>query len=219
MRKMRETAAAVASKWFEWEIRREGTPYRMVEETTEEMEEREAEIHCAMDERIFDIITDGGIRDWDIVVECMARGYDIVSWRNVPVIDHGMLRHWVREGAGKALGVTTEIYRPDEAEEALRKAKGKPIEWTAHAAARACVSDPEDREGSKREILELLAPLGKRGMGEIEDRVRRMIREPTVLEEALETVRERGNSRAAQAERELKELVVKKVEKLCGERL
>ena len=200
IRRLATSAANASRDWLHEEMRRQGGIYAFTRRAAEETEDREAEIEDAMDDRAFDLTTDNGIRDRMIAIEAMARGYDILASNNVESIDHGMLRHWIEEGAGSTLGIRTTILRPEPAEERIRREYGKPIEWTAHAAARACVSDPENVSQAALEIMDLIEEFHERGMSELQSRILRLTRNASDFAAALESVHRHGSSRAMRGE-------------------
>lgn len=200
LRRLATTAANASRDWLNEEIRKQGGVYTFTRRDAGEIEDREAEIDDAMDDRAFDLTTDNGIRDRKITIEAMARGYDILASNNVESIDHGLLRHWIEEGAGRMLGVRTTILRPEPAEERIRREHGKPIEWTVHAAARACVSNPENARQAAREIMELIEGFHERGMSELQRRIQRLTRSASDFAAALESVRRHGASGAMRGE-------------------
>ena len=200
IRRLATGAASASRDWLREEMRRQGGIYAFTRRAAEETEDREAEIEDAMDDRAFDLTTDNGIRDRKIAIEAMARGYDILASNNVESIDHGMLRYWIEEGAGSTLGIRTTILRPEPAEERIRREYGKPIEWTAHAAARACVSDPENARQAALEVMDLIEEFQERGMSELQSRILRLTRNASDFAAVLERVRRHGSSRAMRGE-------------------
>ena len=163
VRRLATLAAGAARDWLQGELRNQGGIYASPRTAGEETERLEAEIDELMDDRAFDLDHDNGIRDRKIVIEAMARGHDILASNNINSIDHGMLRTWLKSTGEPQLGIRTTVLRPEPAEEAIRNAFGKPIEWTAYAAARACVSNPYDEVSAGAEIDELLEGFENRG--------------------------------------------------------
>lgn len=216
IRRLAVRASQAARDWLREEVRRQGSAYVVAPEAGMAVAEREEEIEEALDDRAFDLTTDNGIRDRKIVVEAMARDYDILASNNVESIDHGMLRDWIERGEGRSLGVSTTILRPAMAEERLRVAHGKPIEWTAYAAARSCVTDPYDVGRAARELCELIEPLHRRGMAEVKERIRRMTEHRSELARLLEHVAKHGRSVAGRAEGRLAEAVTRSVQRDAG---
>ena len=202
IRRLSTTAAQACANWFKTETGKQGNIYTYSRRTPA-IEEREAEIDDAIADDIFDLTTDNGIRDRKIVVEAMARGFDILASNNVESIDHGMLRHWVRSDEARGLRITSTIERPEAAEERLRTHYGKPIEWTALAAARACVTDPEDPARSAGELSELISVFHERGMSELQARIHKLTRNASQLARILDHVRRHGASEAMRAERDM----------------
>ena len=133
-------------------------------------------------------------------MEAPAWGFDILATNNINSIDHVMLREWIEGSDGQRLRLASTILRPQEAEGHLRSAYGKPIEWTAHALARACVSDPDDESQAANEMIEFLAPFQERGMGELRMRLERMMGDRNAMRSILESVRRHGNSLAMRRE-------------------
>lgn len=216
IRRLATSAANASRDWLREEMRRQGGIYAFTRRTAEETEDREAEIEDAMDDRAFDLTTDNGIRDRKIAIEAMACGYDILASNNVESIDHGMLRHWIEEGAGRTLGIRTTILRPEPAEERIRWEYGKPIEWTAHAAARACVSDPENARQAALEVTELIEEFHERGMSELQSRIQRLMRSASVFAAALDSVRRHGASRAMRGEASIQTAGATAVARMSG---
>ena len=204
VRRLATVAATAARDWFSDEIGKQGAIYAKSPRPSDETVALEAEIEESIDDRAFDLTTDNGVRDRKIVIEAMARGYDILASNNIESIDHGMLRDWLRSSGRPRLGLSTTILRPEPAEERLRNALGKPIEWTAHAAARACVSNPEDTVRAAREIAELIEVFDERGMSELKSRIYRLTKHARDLARVLESVSRHGTSHAMRGERALR---------------
>ena len=216
IRRLATIAAGAARDWIRDELGRQGSIYAQAARRDGALEQLEAEIDDAIDDRIFDLSTDNGVRDRKIAIEAMARGFDILASNNVTSIDHGMLRDWIENREGRHLGITTTILRPEPAEERLRKEHEKPIEWTVHAAARASVTDPDDERRSAREIDELVSVFDERGMSELQQRIYRLTRTGPALRKALESVRSHGPSRAMRSEREMDGATAQAVSRRAG---
>ena len=216
VRRLATTASSAARDWFSEEVRKQGAIYAASPRRTPRTEALEAEIEEVIDDRAFDLTTDNGVRDRKIVIEAMARGYDILASNNVESIDHGMLRDWLRNTGGPRLGLATTILRPEPAEEQIRTAYDKPIEWTALAAARACVTDPSDEARAGREIAELIDVFDERGMSELKGRIYRMTRSRRDLARVLESVAHHGASRAMRGERALRDAAAKAASTRAG---
>ena len=204
VRRLATRAAVAARDWFKDEVRRQGAIYATAPRLTATTEALEAEIEESIEDTAFDLTTDNGVRDRKIVVEAMARGYDILASSNIESIDHAMLRHWLKTVGEPKLGLSTTILRPEPAEERLRNAYGKPIAWTLHAAARACVTDPTDTARAAREIAELIEVFDERAMSELKFRIYRLTRRPQDLAQALAMVARHGTSQAMRAEQALR---------------
>ena len=215
VRRLSTTAARACADWFKGEARKQGNIYTYSRRTPA-VEEREAEIDDAIADDVFDMTTDNGIRDRKIVVEAMARGFDILASNNVESIDHGMLRHWLASDEARKLRITSTILRPEPAEEHLRTHYGKPIEWTAIAAARACVTNPDDLAGSAREMNDLIKVFHERGMSELQGRIHKLTKRAGQLARILDHVRHHGASEAMRAEQEMNAKSRKAVERRSG---
>ena len=213
VRRLATVASVAARDWLEAEVRKQGSIYAASPRPAKPTESLEADIEEMIDDRAFDLSTDNGIRDRKIVIEAMARGFHILASNNVDSIDHGMLRQWLRNAGAPRLGLSTTILRPEPAEEEIRTALDKPIEWTAHAAARACVTDPDDELRSGREIAELIEGFDERGMSELKGRIYRMTKSRRKLAQVLDSVTRHGASRAMRGERALREAGAKAASK------
>ena len=204
VRRLAALAAVSARDWFKSEVRKQGSIYATSPRQSAETEALEAEIEESIDDDAFDLTTDNGVRDREIVIEAMARGYDILASNNIESMDHGILRDWLKTWGQPKLGLSTTILRPEPAEEQLRNAYGKSIRWTAYAAARACVSDPDDTVRASQEIAELIDVFDERGMSELKSRIYRVTRRQRDFAPLLESVARHGTSRAMRRERALR---------------
>ena len=200
------TVAAVAARdWLASEFTKQGAIYAASPPSSAQTETLEAEIDDTLTDRAFDLSDPNGISDRKIVIEAMARGFDILASNNVNSIDHAMLRQWMKTTGTPRLGLSTTILRPEPAEERIRTALDKPIEWTAYAAARACVTDPHDEQRSAHQIDELIEVFHDRGMSELKDRIYRMTKTRRELTLVLQSVSRHGTSRAMRAERAMRQ--------------
>ena len=216
VQRLATTAGNAARDRFKEELEHQGAIYARAPRRDGRIEALEAEIDDEIDERAFDLTTATGINDRKIVVEAMARGYDIVASNNINSIKHGILREWIRTHGAPKLDIKTSILRPEPAEEALRQAYGKPIEWTAFAAARACVSNPYEKGKAAKEIGELLDAFDERGMGAIKDQIETVARSPKVFAEMLERVARHGASLAMREERSMRNASSQAVSRRAG---
>ena len=216
VRRLATVAAGAARDWFKSEVRKQGAIYATSPRRTNETEALEAEIEESLDDEVFDLTTDNGVRDRKIVIEAMARGYDILASNNIESIDHGMLRDWLKTLGQPKLGLSTTILRPEPAEEQLRNAYDKPIRWTAYVAARACVTDPEDTVRAAREIAELIEVFDERGMSELKSRIYRVTKRRQDLAQLLASVARYGTSRAMRGERALRTAGARAASKRAG---
>lgn len=176
------------------------TLHRTPKDKKADLIEREFDINDAMDDRIFDTGSKNWRTDKQIVVEAMARGYDILASNNIRSIFHERLRDWLLNGAGAQLDIRSTVLEPGLAEEALRLAHNKPIEWPAHMAVRACVTNPDDERLAHAQIVEFTRDFEERGMGGILRNIEVALNEREVMQEALSQLRAKGGSRAARYE-------------------
>ena len=216
IRRLATTASTAARDWFRDELRRQGSIYASTSRPAEEVEALEAEIDETIDDRAFDLSTDNGVRDRKIVIEAMARGYDILASNNVGSIVHEILKEWIERGEGKELGVRTTILRPEPAERRLRRRYDKPLEWTAVAAARACVTDAADPHRAARELADLIDGFHQRGMGDLKEQIYRLTETEADLQRILDAVLAHGNSLAMRSERELSHAASQAVSRRTG---
>ena len=216
IRRLATTAAQAARAWLLEECRKQGAIYAQAPRHDERGEKLEAEIDDLIDDNAFDLTNDNGIRDRKIVIEAMARGFDILASNNVNSVDHGMLREWIANGAGRKLGIETTILRPEPAEERIRALNGQHIAWTAHAAARACVTDPYDERRAGEEIAELISVFDDRGMSEIKGRIYRLTKTRDALRAVLGGVVKHGSSQAMRSEQEMERSTARAVSKRAG---
>ena len=159
------------------------------------------------------------MRDRTIVIEAMARGYDLIASDNTGSIDHGMLRDWLKTCGRPKLGLSTTILRPEPAEEQLRSTCDKSITWTAHIAARACVSDPDDAVRAAQEIAELIDDFDERGMSKLKSRIERTTKRQRDFAALLESVARHGTSQAMCAEHAIRTASARAVSKQAGTNL
>ena len=204
VRRLATLAAQTARDWFRDTLRQQGSIYANTPRRSAEVEALEAHIDDALDDAIFSDSDGNGVRDRRIVVEAMARGYDILASNNIASIDHGMLRHWLTTCGTPKLGLTTTIVRPEHAEERLRIAYDRPMHWTATAAARASVTDPDNPQQAAKEMVTLLDRFEQRGMAELKIRIARTIEQPQALRTVLAQVARHGTSRAMRAEQAMR---------------
>ena len=193
-RRMAAAAAQEARRTFREKLEHQGNPYQIVTKMTESIAERERMIADELEDGAFDLTSDTGLRDRSIVLEAMAWGYDILADDPTGSVDHERIHHWLTQGEGRKLKITTRLYRPEEAERGLRRSMAKPLDWVEKAAARAVVTDPDDERRSGQEIFQLIEPWGSRGMPNMQARVARMCEEKAGLERVLEAVREQGQA-------------------------
>ena len=126
-----------------------------------------------------------------------------------------MLHAWI--GAeGAAMGVTSDVLRPQEAERKLREGYGKSLDWPAHALARACVTDPDDPPGAAAEMMDMLSVFDERGMGGIRMRIERVLVKPAEFDRVLDSVRAHGSSMAGRTEREIEAASVNAASRRAG---
>ena len=116
---------------------------------------------------------------------------------------------------------TARILGDDSCAPSRRKSESggsteSPSTWTAHAAARACVSDPENARQAAREIMELIEGFHERGMSELQRRVQRLTRSASDFAAALESVRRHGSSRAMRGETKMQAADVAAVVRTSG---
>ena len=207
-RRLSTQAAMAARDWLREQLRTKGGAYRLDATRNATIDELQGWIDEHVDDRIFDMSTDNGIRDRKIVVEAMARGYDIIVSNNINTLSSSLLRAWVVSDAVQDMGITTAILPPQVAEEQLREAAQMPVEWCAWAAAQAAVTDPYSAGQAAEEVAALTEVFDARGMEDIATTIERVTQDPAVFDMALERVRTHGNSAAARAERarEIREL-------------
>ena len=186
---------------------------------TDRQTRRILDMEVAIEEKLpdaaFDLRSDNGIRDQKIVIEALARGFDVLASNNIHSVDHEMLHDWI-DKEGSKMGIISDVLRPEEAERKLREAYNKPLDWTAHALARACVTDPENPSQSAHEMMEMLAEFNERGMGGIRMRIEKVISNNPEFEKVLDSVRTHGKSHAAQTEREIETASTNTVSKKSG---
>ena len=182
-------------------------PYRRDARRNAALDDLEAWLDENIDDRIFDLDTDNGIRDRKIVIEAMARGYDVIVSNNIGSIEPALLRAWVASAAARNRGIVTDILPPQPAEEKLQPAEEKlrvaaqmPVEWCVWAAAHAAVTDPDEVDQAADEVVQLLEVFERRGMPGIALLIERTSRDAAAFDIALERVRKHGNSAAARAE-------------------
>ena len=216
IRQLSTTAAQAARDHFAEEMRKQGAIYATTPKQTPAVEALEEEIGDKIVDEAFDLTNDNGLRDRKIVIEALARGFDIVASNNINSIEHGILGDWIEDRARHGLTLHTKILRPEPAEEALRKAYGKGIEWPIYIAARAAVSDPYNRERSAKEIAELIDGFEERGMSALKARIKVLAKNPTRFSAMLEHVQKHGASRAMREERAIRTAGSKAASKRAG---
>ena len=216
IRRLATTGAVAARDWLLEEMGRQGAIYAKTPPPDPATEAREAEIDDCLPDSFFDLTTGNGVRDRNIVVEALAWGFDILATNNINSIDHVLLREWIEGSDGQRLRLTSTILRPQEAEGRLRKAYGKPVEWTAHALARACVSNPDDEDQAANEMLDMLSPFQERGMGELRMRIEGLMADRGAMRDILDAVRRHGNSLAMRSDVRVREASASAVAKKAG---
>ena len=200
--RLSRTAGVAARDWLRDRLKEQGHIYETDRARGEEIEDREMQIEDTLDDAIFSDENGTGTRDRRIVIEAMARGYDLLATNNFQSINHGLLNHWIESGPGRALEIGTRILRPEPAEEALRKAHGRSIDWVGFAAGRACMTDPYDGDRAARELYALIDGWERRGMGELQDRVGNLASTERGLTAIMTYVQRHGAGQAMRAERE-----------------
>ncbi len=181
---------------------REG-PYHIDQASHRERQdvvELESRISDVMDDRMFDQESKNWLADREIVIQAMARGYDILATNNVRTITHSIFRHWIAKGEGASLGLSTSIMEPPQAEEALRLGHDKPLEWAGHMAMRACVTNPDDELSAFVEIARFTKDFGERGMLPVANLIQKVLDSKDTLQAGLDQLRRRGLSSAGRYE-------------------
>lgn len=199
-RRLSTDAARAARDWLAEQLALDDGPYHRDARRNRAIDDFEEWLDENIDERIFDMDKANGIRDRKIVIEAMARGYDIIVSDNIETIESTLLQEWVGSPVVRERGVVTEVLPPQPAERKLRRASQMPVEWCAWAAAQAAVTNPDHEERAADEVLQMLDVFERRGMANIALLIERTTRTPAAFESALERVRRHGNSAAARAE-------------------
>ena len=195
VRRLSTAAAQASQERIGAALQDSSSPYEVARRTrTAEEDELEMRIEDLLEKNIFDMSTDNGIRDRKIAIEAMLGGHDILATNNVGSIDHEWLQYWIDSGPGATLGITTAVLSPTRAEGRVRRACQQPPEWVAEIAARACVTQPEDRAQSSREIHLLMEHFDERGMGVIRERIERVLSAESALDAMLDAVSRHGVS-------------------------
>ena len=157
------------------EMRNSNGIYAAAHEAGQAVLALEEALYELMPEDIFDPTTDNGIRDRKIVIESLARGFNVLASNNTHSIDHNGLKDWVETDEAKRLKIQSTILRPQGAERKLRKHYGKPADWTVRALARSCVTDPHNAKRAVKEMADALQPFDERGMGELQMRINKVL--------------------------------------------
>ena len=199
-RRLSTIAAAAARDTFRDEMTHQGSIYAHMPSLTPDLEALRDEISERIPDIIFDLESDTGIRDRNIVIDALAGGFDILASNNVESISHSLLREWIEGAEGQSLDLTSTILRPAAAERKLRKANGKDVFWVADALARSCVTNPDDPKRAAQEILDATKDFRSRGMLSIQGDILRAIKDPRLRERALNAVRTHGSSLAMRSE-------------------
>ena len=168
---------------------------------TPEVEELEATLEDTIDGNAFDWCTGDDTRDRRIVIEAFARNHNLVLSPKTLSVDQPLLRRWLKHEGRPKHGLTATVLDPEHAEEQLREKHAKPVDWIAHGAARACVTDPHDHAHAAEELADLIEALAPHGMHVIARRLERILFHEPALERVLRTVAERGPSHTARTER------------------
>ena len=204
IRRLATTAAQASRDHFAQEMHKQGAIYAASPRPTPTVEALEAEIDDKIVDDAFDLKNDNGLRDRKIVIEALARGFDIIASNNINSIEHEILEDWIEDRGRHGLQIETRILRPEPAERALRKAHKKPIEWPAYMAAYACVSDPYDAPRAAKEIAELIEDFDERGMSGLKNRIRIVTKDAVGFDQILAYVQKYGTSRAMREERTMR---------------
>ena len=144
LRRLSTIAATAARDAFRDEMSQQGSIYVRMRRLTPDREALRDEISERIPEIIFDLTSDSGIRDRNIVIDALAAGFDVLASNNIESISHILLRQWVEGAEGQSLKLTSTILRPEAAELRLREANGKDPFWIADVLARSCVTNPDD---------------------------------------------------------------------------
>ena len=211
------TIAAVAARdTFRDEMTHQGSIYARMPSLTHDTEALRDEISERIPDMIFDLESDTGIRDRNIVIDALAGGFDILASNNIDSISHPLLRVWIEGAEGQGLGLTSTILTPEAAELKLREANGKDVFWVVEALARSCVTNPDDENRAAQEILDAIKVFRKRGMLQIQGVISRAIADPRRRERALNAVRTHGTSAAMRSEARQEAAASKAVERSTG---
>ena len=204
IRRLSVLAATTARDHLLEHLKAPGGAYTRHQATREkriEIIEIESAISDSLDDRIFDRASKNWEADRQIIIQSLARGYDIIATNNINTIYHDRLRDWLLNGPGADLDLDTTILEPAQAEEALRFAHNRPIEWAAFAAVRACVTDPNNEKLSLRQVAYFTKEFDERGMGSIRATIDEALDDKNILNAALATVEKHGASEAGRYER------------------
>lgn len=199
IRRLSTTASTAARDWLQEEMGRQGAIYAITAPPSPIIEETEAELEDVLPEDIFDLLTDNGIRDRKIVVEALARGFNILASNNIESIDHELLKEWIANPVGRRMNIKTTILRPPDAEARLRESCGKSVTWTLNALARASVNDPYSPSAAAEEMALAMKDFPERGMVELRGRIERMMLNEATLDAALQNMKAHGASLAQRA--------------------
>lgn len=200
VRRLSTLAAQTARDCFAAHLDQQGSPYAKTPPPPPRIDSRIDAIDQHIPDVLFDLTTGNGMRDRKIVVEALAWQFDILASNNINSIDHVGLRRWIESPQGARLQLNSTIHRPQEAEYHLAKAYRKPPEWVVHALARASVTDPDNEQKSVRQMLQMMTPFARRGLGEMQTRINNMLEDQATLDHALDLVARSGQSLSMQAE-------------------
>ena len=203
IRRLATLAGVAARDHLRKQMQTQEGPYHIHQASRRERQdivELESRIADVIDDRMFDQESKNWLADREIVIQAMARGYDILATNNIQTITHAIFRDWMARGEGAGLGLSTSIMEPPQAEEALRLGYDKPLEWAGHMAIRACVTNPDDEASAFVEIARFTKDFGERGMLPVANLIEKVLDDRGTLNAGLDQLRKRGLSSAGRYE-------------------
>lgn len=200
IRRIATTAAQASKAWFRRTLTRARGSYRRAEGHKGHIVEREGVLEEAVPEGIFDLLDPNGERDRNIVIEALARDYEILLTHNQRSVKHQWLKDWIEDVGRPRYGVESTILLPAPAFSEMRRRFGKPEQWMVETSVRAAVTDGYDEAKAADQVNELLENFHERGMSEIALVTTQALKNARTWARMLDIVRRHGASATAREE-------------------
>ena len=196
------TASQTSRLWLRRLLQAPKGPYVATERGDDDAHEREGRLYTVIPKDIFNLEETTGIRDRKIVIESLARGYDILLTNNNEQVKSEWLAHWLATEGRTRYGIESQILAPSAAYTTLCVRFGKENNWMVEVVGRASISDGYRPKQARAEVHRLMRNFAKRGMSEIARTVLDTLAKDREWKKLLALVQRHGPSEVIRAEQE-----------------